>query len=34
VLLAIKPTLLDLPPDQFVTHAIWTGSEAKPLTPL
>jgi type II secretory pathway component GspD/PulD (secretin) len=34
VLLVIKPTLLDLPPDQFVTPAIWTGSEARPLTPL
>lgn len=34
VLLVIKPTLLDLPPDQFVTPEIWTGSEARPLTPL
>ena len=34
VLLAIRPTLLDLPSDQFVTPAIWTGSETRPLTPL
>ena len=33
-LLIIKPTLLNLPPDQFVTPAIWTGSEMRPATPL
>jgi general secretion pathway protein D len=34
VLLIIKPTLLNLPPDQFLTPAIWTGSETRPVTPL
>jgi general secretion pathway protein D len=34
VLMIIKPTLLNLPPDQFVTPAIFTGSEVRPLTPL
>lgn len=34
VLLIIKPTLLNLPPDQFVTPTIWTGSELRPVTPL
>lgn len=34
VLLVIKPTLLDLPPDQFVTRTIYTGTETRPLTPL
>jgi len=34
VLVIIKPTLLNLPPDQYVTPAIWTGSEMRPATPL
>jgi len=34
VLLIIKPRLLNLPPDQFVTPTIWTGSENRPITPL
>jgi general secretion pathway protein D len=34
VLLVIKPVLLNLPPDQFATPAIWTGSELRPTTPL
>jgi general secretion pathway protein D len=34
VLLAIKPRLLSLPPDQRVTRAIYLGTETKPLTPL
>lgn len=32
VLLLVKPILLDLPPDQFVTPTIWTGSEMRPVT--
>jgi hypothetical protein len=34
VLLIIKPTLLNVPASQFVAPAIWTGSDARPLTPL
>jgi hypothetical protein len=34
VLVIIKPTLLSLPPDQYVTPTIWTGSEMRPATPL
>ncbi|MBZ5593043.1 MAG: type II and III secretion system protein [Acidobacteriia bacterium] len=34
VLLIIKPTLLNLPPDEFVTPTIWTGSELRPVMPL
>jgi general secretion pathway protein D len=34
VLLVIKPTLLDLPPDQFVTPTIFTGPDTRPITPL
>jgi general secretion pathway protein D len=34
VLLIIKPSLLNLPPDQFATPAIFTGSELRPTTPL
>jgi general secretion pathway protein D len=34
VLIIIKPTLLNLPPNQFVTPAIFTGSEMRPITPL
>jgi len=34
VLVIIKPTLLNLPPNQFVMPAIWTGSETRPSTPL
>ena len=34
VLMLIKPTLLNLPPDQFVSPPIWTGSDARPPTPL
>ena len=34
VLLIIKPTLLNLPADQFLTPTIWTGSETRPVTPL
>ena len=34
VLMIIKPVLLNLPPDQFITPTIWTGSEMRPVTPL
>ena len=34
VLLIIKPTLLNVPPGQFVAPAIWTGTDTRPLTPL
>jgi general secretion pathway protein D len=34
VLLIIKPTLLNVPASQSVAPAIWTGSDARPLTPL
>lgn len=34
VLLVIKPTLLNLPPDEFETPSIFTGSETRPLTPI
>jgi general secretion pathway protein D len=34
VLLVIKPTLLNLPPDQFATPTIFTGSDTRPITPL
>jgi general secretion pathway protein D len=34
VLLIIKPTLLSVPPNQFVAPAIWTGPDTRPLTPL
>jgi hypothetical protein len=34
VILVIKPTLLNLPADQFTAPAIWTGSDARPVTPL
>jgi len=34
VLIIIKPTLLNPPPDQLVTPPIWTGTETRPLTPL
>ncbi len=34
VLLVITPHLLNLPPDQFVTPTIFTGPDARPLTPL
>src|SRR5207237_603507 len=34
VLLIIKPTLLNVPPNQFVAPAIWTGPDTRPLTPL
>jgi general secretion pathway protein D len=34
VLLVIKPTLLNLPPDQFVTPTIFTGPSTRPITPL
>jgi len=34
VLVIIKPTLLSLPPDQYVTPTVWTGSEMRPATPL
>jgi type II secretory pathway component GspD/PulD (secretin) len=34
VLMVIKPTLLNLPPSQFVTPTIWTGPETRPVTPL
>ena len=34
VLVIIKPTLLSLPPNQYVTPTIWTGSEMRPATPL
>ena len=34
VLLIIKPTLLNLPADQFVTPTIFTGPDTRPVTPL
>jgi type II secretory pathway component GspD/PulD (secretin) len=34
VLLIVKPTLLNVPPNQFVAPAIWTGPDTRPLTPL
>jgi len=34
VLVVVKPTLLGLPPGQFVAPAIFSGSETRPLTPL
>jgi type II secretory pathway component GspD/PulD (secretin) len=34
VLMIIKPTLLNLPANQFVTPTIFTGSDARPVTPL
>jgi general secretion pathway protein D len=34
VLLIIKPTLLNVPPSQFVSPAIWTGPDTRPVTPL
>jgi Flp pilus assembly secretin CpaC len=34
VLIVIRPVLVDLPPDQFVAHPVWVGSETRPLTPL
>jgi type II secretory pathway component GspD/PulD (secretin) len=34
VILLIKPTLLNLPPDQFASPAMWVGPDARPLTPL
>ena len=33
-LLVIKPRLLNLPPSEYTTKAIWVGFETKPLTPL
>ena len=32
VLVVVKPTLLGLPPGEFVSHTIYTGSETRPLT--
>jgi len=34
VLLVIRPSLLNLPPDQFATPVIFTGSDTRPITPL
>jgi len=34
VLILVKPVLVGLPPNQFVTRPLWVGSEARPLTPL
>ena len=34
VLIAIRPHLLSLPPDQVVTKALRVGSETRPLNPL
>ena len=34
VLIAIRPHLLSLPPDQLVTPRVRVGSEARPYTPL
>ncbi len=34
VILVIKPSLLNLPPDELPTPAIFTGSATRPLTPL
>ena len=34
VVLAMKPRLLSLPPDQTVTHDVYLGSETKPVTRL
>lgn len=34
VLVVIKPRLISLPPGEFVTHEVWVGSEAHPVTPM
>jgi general secretion pathway protein D len=34
VLVAIKPHLLSLPPDQMLTHPVRVGTETRPFTPL
>jgi len=34
VLMLVKPTLLNLPPDQYGSPVIWTGPDARPPTPL
>jgi Flp pilus assembly secretin CpaC len=34
IIIMIRPVLIDLPPDQFVSRSFWIGSEARPLTPL
>jgi Bacterial type II and III secretion system protein/FG-GAP-like repeat len=34
ILIVIKPVVIGLPPDQFVSRPLWIGSEARPLTPL
>ncbi len=34
VLIVIRPVLISLPPDQYVSRPFWIGSEARPLTPL
>jgi type II secretory pathway component GspD/PulD (secretin) len=34
VLMIIRPTLLNLPADQFVTPTIFTGPDTRPVTPL
>jgi len=34
VLMLVRPTLLNLPPDQFEAPLIYTGADARPVTPL
>ncbi len=34
VLIVLRPRLLSLPPDEIPTHAIWVGTETRPLAPL
>jgi len=31
---AVDRSIVDKPPDQYVTPTIWTGSEMRPATPL
>jgi general secretion pathway protein D len=34
LLLVMRPRLLTLPPTEYVTHPIWTGSESRPRIPM
>jgi type II secretory pathway component GspD/PulD (secretin) len=34
VLIAIRPHLLSLPPDQIITHGLRVGTETRPFNPL
>ena len=34
LLLVLRPRLLTLPPTEYVTHPIWTGTESRPRIPL